>query len=40
VHELFIELIRRQGVAGDPEGAARPRAAGEPGRTVAAPVNC
>ena len=40
LHELFIELVRRQGVAGDPEGAAQPHAAGEPDRPVAAPVNC
>jgi 5'-phosphate synthase pdxT subunit len=40
LHELFIELVRRQGAAGDPEGAAQPHAAGAPGRPVAAPVNC
>ena len=40
LHELFIELVRREGAAGDPEGVAQPHAAGAPGRPVAAPVNC
>ena len=39
LHELFIKLIRGQGGAGDPEGTAQLRTAGEPGRPVAAPVN-
>jgi len=33
MHELFITMIRRR------EGAPPPRAAGEPGRAVAAPAN-
>jgi 5'-phosphate synthase pdxT subunit len=33
IHELFVTMIRRR------EGAAQPRAAGEPGRAVAAPAN-
>ena len=40
LHELFIAMIRRAGAAAEPEGAAQPRAAGEPGRAVPAPVNC
>jgi 5'-phosphate synthase pdxT subunit len=40
LHELFIAMIRRAGAAAEPEGAAQPRTAGEPGRAVPAPVNC
>jgi pyridoxal 5'-phosphate synthase pdxT subunit len=40
LHELFITMVRRAGAAAEPEGAAQPRAAGEPGRAVPAPVNC
>jgi pyridoxal 5'-phosphate synthase pdxT subunit len=39
LHELFIAMIRRASAA-EPEGAAQPRAAGEPGRSAPAPVNC
>jgi pyridoxal 5'-phosphate synthase pdxT subunit len=40
LHELFIEMLRRGDAAPKPERAAQPRAAGEPGRAVPAPVNC
>jgi 5'-phosphate synthase pdxT subunit len=40
LHELFIAMIRGACAAGGPAGAAPPRAAGEPGRAVVAPVNC
>ena len=40
LHELFVAMIRRAGAAAEPEGAAQPRATGEPGRAVPAPVNC
>lgn len=40
LHELFIAMIRRASAAVEPEGAAQPRAAGEPGRACPAPVNC
>ncbi len=37
LHELFIRMIRRRrGAADEPDGAARPRAAGAPGRAAAA----
>ena len=40
LHELFITMIRRrESAASAPAGAPPPRAAGEPGRTVAAPAN-
>jgi 5'-phosphate synthase pdxT subunit len=40
LHELFIATIRRQGAVARPKDAAAPRAAGQPGRAVPAPVNC
>ena len=40
MHELFITMIhRRESAASAPAGAPPPRAAGEPGRAVAAPAN-
>jgi len=40
LHELFITMIRRrEGAASAPAGVAPPRAAGGPGRAVAAPAN-
>ncbi len=40
LHELFVEMVRRAKAAPKPERAAQPRAAGDPGRAVPAPVNC
>jgi len=40
LHELFIEMIRRDSAAQKPERAAQPRTAGKPGRVLPAPVNC
>ena len=40
LHELFIEMIRRgQSAAAEPGGAAKPRAAREPGRAATAGAN-